>query len=651
MAEPAFSDSTENDSIEPRYDPAKVTSANFDTVRRGFNEAQVRKFLGDLAVGLRNAYRTEDELRERIEELVNRLAEADGVDEVTLIERLGEQAASLLKSARSSAKTRTDEADEHAEQVVSEAEAQADTVRIAAEEQAASTIGGATDEATAMLAEANEASTSMRDEAASVLELRTTEAEVEAEKRVHAAENEVAAARMRADQIIAEAKQEGRVMIVEVQRHREQLLENIERRRRRTQVHVERLQAGRDRLVEAYDVVQLGVDSARAELNVSGSSAKIAGDRAARQFEGSNSRTVHELEEDLFVAKAAGLLGDPEGIIAEAAAQAAQPAVTATAPVEPDTSVDESTQAVVTEPVAEPAIEPEITAESADESEPIPSIETVVEPEAPKPSLQLVEDLETETTPPADSLFARLRAERTAAAAEAQEVLDDLTTDVPDAKAADTPDSEPAAPSEDPPEYLSRLDERDDRLAPMTSAAARSIKRALADAQNEVLDALRTGDEEALTQPLDGMRQSMRIALAESWAEGANFVGRSGDPTDAAVDPILDVMAIQTLEPLRAQFAESINSGHPVEAVRAHGRSLRSQLNSLASSAAVAAFQAGIIDTLPAGCPVRWVAEPACEHGVQNGAVDGRLGDPFPSGVAKPEPMGECQCLVIPLHQ
>ncbi|MGZ0230721.1 MAG: DivIVA domain-containing protein, partial [Acidimicrobiales bacterium] len=189
MAEPAFSDSTENDSIEPRYDPAKVTSANFDTVRRGFNEVQVRKFLGDLAVGLRSAYRTEDELRERIEELVNRLAEADGVDEVTLIERLGEQAASLLKSARASAKARTDEADEHAERVVSEGDEQADSVRIASEEQAASLIGGATDQATALLAEASEVSASMRAEAASFLELRTNEAEVEAEKLVEEAEN------------------------------------------------------------------------------------------------------------------------------------------------------------------------------------------------------------------------------------------------------------------------------------------------------------------------------------------------------------------------------------------------------------------------------------------------------------------------------
>lgn len=623
MAEPAFSDSTENDSIEPRYDPAKVTSANFDTVRRGFNEVQVRKFLGDLAVGLRSAYRTEDELRERIEELVNRLAEADGVDEVTLIERLGEQAASLLKSARASAKARTDEADEHAERVVSEGDEQADSVRIASEEQAASLIGGATDQATALLAEASEVSASMRAEAASFLELRTNEAEVEAEKLVEEAENEVAAAHMRADQIIAEAKQEGRVMIVEVQRHREQLLENIERRRLRMQVQVERLQAGRDRLDEAYDSVQLGVDSARAELNVSESSAKIAGDRAARQFEAASPRTAHELEEDLFVAKAAGLLGDPEEIIAEAAAQAVESPAITTTPVEPDTSGDESNQTVVVEPEAEP----------------------VVEPEATKSSLQLVEDLETETTSPADSLFARLRAERTADTAEAQEVLADLATDVPDAVAAVTAEPETLT------EYSSPLDERDDRIAPMVAAASRSIKRALADAQNEVLDALRTGDEEALTQPLDGVRQSMRIALAESWAEGANFVGRTGDPTDAAVDPILDVLAIQTLEPLRAQFAESINSGHPVEAVRAHSRSLRSQLNSLANSAAMAAFQAGIIDTLPAGCPVRWVAEPACELGAQNGAEDGRLGDPFTSGVAEPEPMGECQCLVIPLHQ
>ena len=635
MAEPAFSDSTENDSIEPRYDPTKVTSANFDTVRRGFNEVQVRKFLGDLAVGLRSAYRTEDELRERIEELVNRLAEADGVDEVTLIERLGEQAASLLKSARASAKVRTDEADEHAERVVSEGDEQADSVRIASEEQAASLIGGATDQATALLAEANEVSASMRAEAASFLELRTNEAEVEAEKRVEEAENEVAAAHMRADQIIAEAKQEGRVMIVEVQRHREQLLENIERRRLRMQVQVERLQAGRDRLDEAYDSVQLGVDSARAELNVSESSAKIAGDRAARQFEAASPRTAHELEEDLFVAKAAGLLGDPEEIIAEAAAQAAESLATTTTPVEPDTSVDESNQAVVVEPVAEP----------------------VVEPEATKPSLQLVEDLETETTSPADSLFARLRAERTTDTAEAQEVLADLATDVPDAAAAVTAEPETAESSENAEssetltEYSSPLDERDERIAPMAAAAARSIKRALADAQNEVLDALRTGDEEALTQPLDGVRQSMRIALAESWAEGANFVGRTGDPTDAAVDPILNILAIQTLEPLRVQFAESINSGHPVEAVRAHSRSLRSQLNGLANSAAVAAFQAGIIDTLPAGCPVRWVAEPACEPGAQNGAEDGRLGDPFTSGVTEPEPMGECQCLVIPLHQ
>jgi len=48
---------------------------------------------------------------------------------VTLIERLGEQAASLLKSARASAKARTDEADEHAERVVSEGDEMAILLR------------------------------------------------------------------------------------------------------------------------------------------------------------------------------------------------------------------------------------------------------------------------------------------------------------------------------------------------------------------------------------------------------------------------------------------------------------------------------------------------------------------------------------------
>src|SRR3954447_2083332 len=70
-------------------------------------------------------------------------------------------------------------------------------------------------------------------------------------------------------------------MVGEAQKVRQRMLDDLSRRRKLLRQQIEQLQAGRDRLLAAYDVVRETLDVATEELHIALPEAKLAAETAA----------------------------------------------------------------------------------------------------------------------------------------------------------------------------------------------------------------------------------------------------------------------------------------------------------------------------------------------------------------------------------
>ena len=307
---------------------------------------------------------------------------------------------------------------------------------------------------------------------------QSQEREVELRTVVAALEAELAEARADATAELEEAKRRGRQMVTEAQTIRRRILEDLIRRRKVLRRQIEQLRVGRERLLEAYEVVGLTVEEATAELGVALPAAQAAAERAGRRLgpdvEEVTGEELHAIEAEIDAARAAGLpILDPPTTAERAAATAA---AAATADVADDETVpplgeveptlaaveemrllgpaavapDPVTDAVVDEPEPEPELEPEV-----DQPEPEPEVD---QPE-PEPEVDQPVPDEALTLP----LFDRLRAGEPEPAIDVVEAIE----------------AEPGG------------EEAPDPVAVLADDLARRLRRALADEQNQVLDRLR----------------------------------------------------------------------------------------------------------------------------------------------------------------
>ena len=106
---------------------------------------------------------------------------------------------------------------------------------------------------------------------------------------------------------IEAARARGREMVDEALLVRSRVLEDLARKRKASRVQLERLQAGRERLIDSYTIVQRTLDEAKEELRTSLTSAKIAADAAARRVEAEPMPSPSELEREVEAARAARL--------------------------------------------------------------------------------------------------------------------------------------------------------------------------------------------------------------------------------------------------------------------------------------------------------------------------------------------------------
>lgn len=327
----------------------------------------------------------------------------------------------------------------------------------------------------------------------------------EAELRSTIADLETALAEARVDVTaeLDEAKRRGREMVTEAQTVRRRILEDLVRRRKVLRRQIEQLRVGRERLLEAYEVVGQTVQEATQELGVAVPSAQAAAERAGRRLGPDDDVTpedLHAMEAEIDAARVAGLpiLDPPSSAERVAAAAAAEVGDQEEDPdaVPPLVEVEPTVAAFEEMRVLGPA-----------DAEPLPSgeddlVAEVVLPETLEESDEPVapEGLEDDAGPsePVDEPVEVAADEPLPAEQAAQQdealvlpLFDRLRSGDPgpEDEAAAT---EPAfAAAADPIEAPPAKDEEPDPVAVLADDLARRLRRALADEQNQVLDRLR----------------------------------------------------------------------------------------------------------------------------------------------------------------
>jgi DivIVA domain-containing protein len=617
-----------------RPDPSSSTSiadASFGTSRRGFDQAEVKDFLKIVAAELGRMRE-----RERFLEHELQAAQFDSgvvvpVDDEAMTRLLGEEAMRVLITARESASEIRQKAEQSAAQMLSEAGDEANRVR--------------------------------------------EEAEIEASRR-----RGDAAADAEAE--LSMAKQQGREMVNEARAYRERVLSELARRRELAREQIEQLIHGRDRLMQAFERARLVAVDVVAEMEPLG-----------------------EPDEYVNLTPTTGPLPVMIANSARPEATAAVPVVAvddigiAEAPVadpepeadsEDDDGDDDEAVAVVSSDlgvlrVVEDIIEPVEVAqvEIIDETAPATNDDfaaeaAVVEPDTDVEELgddideadisEVAEAAQSEVADDDDrdvvvDLFARIRADvpaKTDSAADEENIEIVEVSEVAERAVDIESEIEAAAIG---------FAERDEVVTPLIVSSAKKLKRALADEQNDVLDALRRGEP---VHELDEMIPTLSEHVARYTAaiaddlEAAVRLGGATSRTGAtqlrkglvteSVRVANGAVEQWLVVPLRDRLARCIEEGAGDNAVvtkkvRSVYREWKTQhIDESLDDVVRRAHGRGVLAGFASDTPIVWEADPRfpacpdCEDNVLAGAIT--TGDGFPTGdVFAPAHQG-CRCLL-----
>lgn len=665
--------------------PASVADAAFSTVRKGFDQQEVREFLRQVANELSQVLERVDELEQELQGArAEKQVSPDDLDEATIMRLVGEETARILQAAHESAAQ----------------------IRSRAEDGAESLLSNATEEATRVREEAAAAIAEQRSEAA-----RAAEAEIGA------------------------AKEQGRQMVNEARAYRERVLAELARRRDLARQQIERLIGERDRLmsvfvqarnvaadvVDALEPLKMPDDEAPPPPGPPSGPTPIVVADVATPAEG-DVDTAHDVELDHVVevddtsdvdeADAAEPSADTPNTDADAempdvegpnldAADGESPDIEPQDVEQPD--VDPSDVTTVRAPVVAlfPGAGDDVgRGESeGDDSEPDDSGE--VDIDVTESSDETATDAgddhddssdiddadDTGKAAQVDDLFARLRA----AAPESGESTDeaDESTDVavmseeePEPAVVDgTPDdgADDEADDDDTTAVIDRASpfaQRDAELGPLTVESARKLKRVLADELNEVLDTLRQeepvrrldhvlADESThASRYLDALYDHFEAA-AQAGAASNHSDDAGADVADVsrsgALGPVRDMLVTQLVTPLRERVARAVDeadgdNGVLTKRVRSIYREWKTQrIDAELDDLLRLAYGRGLLAAVPAGTPVRWIVDPngpECPDAEDNSLAEPvPAGDPFPTGhVCAPAHPG-CRCLLSPTNR
>ena len=577
-----------------------IAKVGFRTTLRGFDPQQVREFLRDVADHLRALQEHNDDLQRRLRDAETR-AEHPVIGHEQLATALGDETARILRSAHEAAAEIRGRAEEHVERVVQQARdesskltAEASNVlevrRAAAEAEAAEILRVAREEAERMTSEATASSTALREEAERI-----------------------------AAETIEGAKAE-----------RNEVLSDVRHRRRVANTQIEQLRAGRERLLQAYEVVRTTLEQATSELGVADREARAAAEEVGRR-----------LNAALDPSRADSLASVPLVDVVP------MPEATTPAPSRPHRKKGKGGRPPITPPAPaaqQPAPEPE--PERTPEPEPEPAAQPV------PVAAEVVEQPQTQTTKEPEP-----EREREPEPERAPEPVADAE-----------PEPEPA-PVE-PNVASQRVAARRDAVAGLEEQLARRIKRALQDEQNLVLDRLRSvrgvitaeGALGAEAQHLAAYAVLVEPALAEAARAGAVAAGgKKIDVPAVAITGVANDLAMELILPLRRRVDERLHEAAAVgddqitasDRVSSAYRELKSQRTTrLADDWLAAAWAVGVHHATPPGTTGVWASDP--EHPCCTDCDDNGLAGPvtvgaaYPTGHLHPPAHPGCRCVIVP---
>ena len=618
-----------------RMSADEVARHTFATVRRGFDPAEVRAFLEDVAGELRAAAERERELQDAVRDAEHRAANPV-LDEATLSAALGQETARVLRSAHDAAAELVARGRGEAEELHRQAAEQVATLRAEAEAYAAEQRGTAdreaADQRSAVEAEAAEVLRQARDEAAAALD----------------------AAHQQAEALLTTTRDECRSMVHEAQQLRSRLLGDLTQRRRVLRGQIDQLRAGRHQLAEVVAAARRDVDRISDELF-------HAEDEARRAAEAAAPSEAAEADGDLDVAVDDLLQPLPEAAAAGPAERRAP---------EPEAAEPEAPEPEAAEPEAPEPEAPVSGAVSEPVGEPHPVGADDVD------SASTGDDVDSASTgDDVDAVFARLRAEQQRQGPEAPEAQTPPAgvSGLPGEPGGASPSGEAEAevdavePAEEAGEPEGEVDpalvRRDDLLAPLVASLARRLKRALKDDQNDILDRLRHAGRwsddvlPAEDEHLERYRQAAGPQLLAAARAGAMFL----DAPDGDVPPVgavADELAAAVVAPLRRRLLQAAAVADDDAAVADHvGSAYRewrgARVERLAGDHAVAALSLAVLHAAPPGGHLRWLVDddgiecPDCDDNAWAGPIE--AGDAYPTGHRHPPAHAGCRCLLAPV--
>jgi len=630
--------------------PSSVSTATFAPARKGFDPGEVREFLRMVAAELARLQDREKHLERELRSAQRGTTNpAVALDEEVVTRLLGEEAARILSTAREAASQ----------------------IKVRAEEAASRVLREATDEAQRV----------------------REEAEIEAARRRQDASSD-------AEAELQMAKQQGRDMVNEARAYRERVLGELARRREMARQQIEQLVHGRDRLLQAFERARLAAVDVMAEMtplgqpseyvNLAPTTGPVPLMVAARDMPPFDQASESPVDEAPAVDE---LVADIADTVDE------MPVDEMPVDEMPHDDLAEADLAGVDEPVA------------ADE--PVQHLASVVslfagEVDLPaEPGEGTPVDVTAESAPKAsvDDLFAKLRASRTAAVANratddtASRATDDTANRATDDTANRATDDTVALslvpepdevkpvdateelsvfdPSPEAPVVADEYDDtpygrRDAELTPLIVAAARKMKRVLADEQNDVLHSLRgqkkvtfatllPTEHEHVRRYADSIDSELRAAAIA----GAASIDTRSDATHlkavnkaAALQPAIDALGSSVVLPLRERLERAVvdTDGDPddlVAAARAIYREWKTQrIDEHLDDVALAAFGHGQLAALKPGTPVCWGVDPngpPCPDAEDN-ALGGVVpaGEPFPTDHTCAPAHPGCRCMLLP---
>ena len=673
--------------------PAAVASAQFTMARRGYSEEEVRDFLRQVSVELSRLIERERFLQNELKALQARgPVDMSAVDEATVTEMLGAEAARVLGAAREAAQAMRDRAAESAENIVREASR----------------------------------------EAARVLE----EANTEASRRRTDVMTE-------AEQEIELAKQQGREMVAEVRAYRERVLDDLARRTDEARRELERLVQERERLISAFERARSAASGVVGDLNAFDEAIRDVGlvpplappdapppPRATRQtdtpffdarkFEDPNTDNTPDQG---IVVDAAGPTtaeetveptteGATDQLTVEANEQANEQANDALATRDTTASDASATDATQTHAVDAPVTaEPSPAAPTADVTaaptaasaaeEPIAEVVSLfdrrrkkevasatdtsvtplhpaferVEAQPPEPKQQSAAERSSSAAPTTtstqpegeshdandrvDALFKRLRASNS------ERVATETTKAL-----AKTSDVLPKAVS--PKSDRSVFQQRATTIAAVLDAMLRITKRNIADDENAIIthvggkrtslspEAMLHDIEQQSRRYADTLREELTSIAVEAarTIQSARRADLRTSALDGVVEGVVRIFINDMLHPLhervRAALGRHANDRDAIiSEIRTMFKQVRTEtLTKVVTDVAHFAYARGVFTACDATINVCWVVDadgPACADAEDNtlaGSI--RHGEEFPTGQQHPLAHDGCRCLVIP---